>query len=447
VESSTYSKIEASIGFSRKWNAREAGREVARSAISKLSTPPSFFLLFSTIHYKDRGGFREFLDGVWDVLPEGTPLIGGTFAGFINNYGCFSRGATALAVSYPNLDVAVGLGRHVKLSPKNAGKQCAKTIQKQLGDSIYKNKFLINVISGPKIPNLPDTPFLKEINVVKSKVMGTIFTRLVVHVLPFFGWGVGKEDCLLEILGKELNDYCFIGGDSDDDGKFYSEFQFLNKEIHSNSIVALACNIDIPIFMNSNVGLHPTDQKFTVSKSTFNNRIITEIENKSAKDYFFKTIIGLNVDQVKELAAFYYKFAYYFPITFDKDPKTTSGIAGFFGDNIHIEHSMIGKDVRILSVTGREILENINNTFDFNLENIPFMFMFSSAINSFVLRSKTYEIKNILDKKFGDKPYLMVMPMLENSKFFNEHPRMLVYSLNALSLECNRGENDIYKWT
>ena len=92
-------KLEATIGMSRKWDAREAGREVARTAIKDLNHPPTFFLLLSTIHYEKHGGFQEFLNGAWDVLPEGTPLIGGTVAGFINPHGCFTRGATALAVS------------------------------------------------------------------------------------------------------------------------------------------------------------------------------------------------------------------------------------------------------------------------------------------------------------------------------------------------------------
>ena len=48
--------------------------KVARTAIEKLSRPPDFFLLFSTIHYEKHGGFEEFLAGVWDVLPKGTPL-------------------------------------------------------------------------------------------------------------------------------------------------------------------------------------------------------------------------------------------------------------------------------------------------------------------------------------------------------------------------------------
>ena len=85
---SNKSNIEASIGFSRKWNSKEAGREVAKSAIKKLNTPPSFILLFSTTHYQNTGGFKEILDGIWEVIPKGTPLIGGTVSSFINNYGC-----------------------------------------------------------------------------------------------------------------------------------------------------------------------------------------------------------------------------------------------------------------------------------------------------------------------------------------------------------------------
>ena len=73
-DSNSESKLEASVGLSRLWDAREAGREVARTAIEKLSRPPDFFLLFSTIHYEKHGGFEEFLAGVWDVLPKGTPL-------------------------------------------------------------------------------------------------------------------------------------------------------------------------------------------------------------------------------------------------------------------------------------------------------------------------------------------------------------------------------------
>ena len=36
-----------------------------------------------------------------------------------------------------------------------AAKQCAEMIQNGLKDSIYKNKFLLNFISGPVMPSLP----------------------------------------------------------------------------------------------------------------------------------------------------------------------------------------------------------------------------------------------------------------------------------------------------
>ncbi|VVB61879.1 Uncharacterised protein [uncultured archaeon] len=61
------SGLEAAVGMSLKWDAREAGREVAETAIRKLKRPPSFFVLFSTIHYEKYGGFKELLNGVSDV--------------------------------------------------------------------------------------------------------------------------------------------------------------------------------------------------------------------------------------------------------------------------------------------------------------------------------------------------------------------------------------------
>jgi len=92
--------LKASVGVSRKWDAREAGQEVAKSTLDKLDDKPDFFLLFSTIHYEKQGGLEDLLKGVWDILPEGTPLIGGTVSGFMNNYGCFSRGVSSVGIPH-----------------------------------------------------------------------------------------------------------------------------------------------------------------------------------------------------------------------------------------------------------------------------------------------------------------------------------------------------------
>ena len=224
-------KLDISIGLSRKWDAREAGKEVARTAIKDLNQPPTFFLLFSTIHYKDHGGFQEFLDGVWDVLPPGTPLIGGTIASFINNYGCYTHGATALAVSYPEIDLAVGIGRHTKRNPKKSGRDCALMIEEKLKNSKHRNKILIDVVSAPSIPKLP---FLDRVNVIKSNFFGWIATHVITRLCGVFGTGLGKEVDVINELISNVSDFKIIGGSSVDSGKMLTNYQFIGDQIHTN---------------------------------------------------------------------------------------------------------------------------------------------------------------------------------------------------------------------
>jgi len=182
-------EVEAAVGMTRKWDAREAGRDVARNTIKQLKTPPNFFLLFSTIHYKDHGGFEEFLNGVWDVLPKGTPLVGGTVLGFINNFGCFTRGASALAVSYPNMDVAISLGKNTKRNPKNAARQSSHSIKKSFSDTNYPNKFLLNFVSGPGAMKIPGQGYKKVVDSgfirILDLLVNLLFRRSEYHNIFF----------------------------------------------------------------------------------------------------------------------------------------------------------------------------------------------------------------------------------------------------------------------
>ncbi|MEM4258943.1 MAG: hypothetical protein QXL17_07330 [Candidatus Thermoplasmatota archaeon] len=82
----------------------------------------------------------------------------------MNNYGVYVHGATALAVSYPYMDVAVGYGRNTKRNPKKAARQCAEMIKKGLKDSPYKNKFLFNFVSGPETMKIPGQGYKKVVD-------------------------------------------------------------------------------------------------------------------------------------------------------------------------------------------------------------------------------------------------------------------------------------------
>lgn len=185
-------EFEAAVGMSRKWDAREAGREVAESTIRKLHQPPDFFLLFSTIHYEKHGGFQEFLNGVWDVLPEGTPLVGGTAAGFMNNYGCYARGACALAVSDPKMQVTIGVGHNTKRNPRKAARQCIEMMKKQ----DVTPDFYLELISGPIIPTFP---IIGKQTVIKSKAFGGLMKNMV-PLLWKSNMGTDRADEVLEYL-------------------------------------------------------------------------------------------------------------------------------------------------------------------------------------------------------------------------------------------------------
>ena len=219
-------KLEVAVGMSRKWNAREAGREVAETAIRQLHEPPSFFLLFSTIHYEKHGGFQEFLNGVWDVLPKGTPLVGGTVVGFMNNYGCYTRGASALAVSYSNMDVSIGIGHNTKKNPNKAAENCTRNILKKFKESNYKESFVFQLVSGPTMPHFPG---FGSGFILKGKVRGSLASRLIEISTKILQKGIGREEEVLERMSKSMEHTHIMSGSSSDDMKLSKNYQFFNR--------------------------------------------------------------------------------------------------------------------------------------------------------------------------------------------------------------------------
>jgi len=233
----TLNKFSVSMGMSRKWDAHEAGREVTRKVIEKLKSPPNFFLLFSSIHYQKKGGFEELLKGVWDILPQGTPLIGGSVAGFINNFGCFSRGVTALSVSYPNMDVSIGYGENTKRNPRNAAMNCMSHIANELKKSDYKNPFLLDIISSGIVPQLPG---MERKKVIKSKMTSFVASKGLGFSLKYLQKGAGRDEEILDyLINKNKSDgeeYKILSGSATDDVNQLKNFQFYNDKILTNSM-------------------------------------------------------------------------------------------------------------------------------------------------------------------------------------------------------------------
>jgi len=421
-------EFEASVGLSRKWDAREAGREVVRDTITKLNSPPKFIILFCTIHYKDYGGFQEFLNGVWDILPEGTPLIGGTVVGFINKHGSFTRGATAIAVSYQNMDVSIGCGRNTKRNPEKAAEKCAKTIREDLKRSNFPNKFLIDITSSGIVPMMPGVGRKRVITSrfgdVLLKTLNTTCRRLQI--------GPGREDEIIETLSKEMGDYEIIGGSTLDDNRWESNYQFFNKEVLTNSVTALGFKTDLKWEMNSTFGLKPTGLKMRPTSTTLFDCAIKKIENEPALGMFLK-----KMDWPKELIdESMHRRTLFYPLCYKKgDVLCPRVVALVIKDALVFTNKALKDgDMEIYSASGESLInsvkENLNN---YDKNNLKFGFIVSCCARLEALGDATFKVYEEINNFYKDKPFLLFFASGEDVYKPGKSPVRLNESFNVVN--------------
>jgi hypothetical protein len=395
--------IETALGMTRKWDAREAGREVAETAIQQLHRPPDFFLLFSTIHYEKNGGFQDFLDGVWDVLPEETPLIGGTVPGFMNNYGCYSRGASALAVSSPSMDVAIGIGRNSKRNPYRAARQCAEMIQNQLEPSTHKNKFLLNFISGPVMPSLPG---IGQKKYIRSGFVSKFALQALGLSEKLLQKGLAREDEIFEETTHYLPDYQMILGTSMDDYKGIRNYQFYNEQLFTNAVVNLGIATDLDLDVHTTHGMKATNLEFTITKLAAGHHAICKINNKPAVPELFHLLRwpeGFLTDETMIHTILYY------PISLKRRGREVPVVMPMImKDYIIIPCVIDDGNVSILTVSGKDLIHAVKENLSFFDTKQPEFGLFSTCMTILeTLGHKTNIIQEELHNYFQDKPFLL----------------------------------------
>ena len=395
--------IEAALGMSRKWDARAAGREVAETAIHNLREPPNFFLLFSTIHYKDYGGFQELLDGVWDVLPKGTPLLGGTVTGFMNNYGCYSRGVTALSVASSQLEVSIGVGSNTKRNPKKATEQCSETIQKELSDTEYSRTFLLNFSSGPEMPHIPGVGQKK---VIRSGLLSKFGMTSFGFSQTVLQKGLGREDEIFEEFVQKFPGSYQVLGTSMDDYKGAENYQFYNNQVLSNSVVSLGLATDLDLDVCTTHGMKETDLTFEITRLGMGNHAIQEINHKPAVPEFLR-LLGWPESFLTEETMI--NTILYYPISLRRHGREVPVVMPLIlGDSIVVPCIIDSGKVSILTVSGKRLLDASHNNLDSMNHIIPAFGLGSQCITILqTLGDKMNMIKDIFSSYFNDKPFLM----------------------------------------
>ncbi len=403
-------EFEAAVGMSRKWDAREAGREVARSTLSQLSHPPKFFLLFSTIHYEKHGGFQEFLNGVWDVLPEGTPLVGGTVAGFINPQGCYTRGCSAIAGYYPNMDVAVGLGKNTKRNPINAARDCAEMLKGELNESHYEHKFILDIVSSGLVPQIPG---MGRTMVIPSKITGKVALKMLNYSGKVLQKGVCRQDEVLKEFIKILPDYSLVHGGATDDITQIRNYQFFEKNVSTNSICALALNIDSPIFVKTTHGLIETDRTFKVTSLDKTKRVIKTLDGKPAIPRLFE-LLHLKMEDLNENI---FKKIFFLPIGFrTKEGRLLPTVVGIFlGDYFYVIFQIENENGTVLNLSGKGLLNSINENLTIVNENTKMGLISSCASRLLALGNHVYDVHKKLKEKFEERPFLLYYAAGEGS--------------------------------
>ncbi len=419
--------FKATVVLSRKWDASEAGEEIGKQINEVIKDKPSFVLLFSTIHYEKYGGFKKFLDAVNTNLPSGTPILGGTVAGFINKYGAYTRGATALAVYSNEMDIAIGVGHDTKKNPNKAAETCARMIKKGLATSRYRNKLLFEIVSGGRIPPFPG---MGRRRVVTSGLVSKIATALTDFSLNVLQYGVGREEEVLSSLSNQLPDYTILGGSSMDNNTMLENYQFFGNDFYKNSIVAVGISTDQEINLNTTYGFKETGIKIKITKKRWN--IIHEIDGLPALDAFLK-LISWPYDFIDERI---YRKTFSIPLGYRKDNILFPNvIGGFLGKDILCGYKIESNELDLLSASGKSLVNAVDeNLKEFENKNNKIAIIVECGIRLEAIGANIFITRDKLLNFFGETPFILIYTAGEDAYSLKKGKRHVNGSFNVVTI-------------
>lgn len=402
----TKNECNAVIATTREFNAYEAGIDLAEKIKNQIDETPLFIVVFSTIHYVNYGGFKKFLQAMYTIFPDSVQLIGGTVRGFVNNDGCFARGATALAVSSNEMNAAIGIGHNTKRNPKKAARECAETVQKKLKHSTFQNGYLLNIIAGAEIPNIPPIGTKK---IIKPGVAPNTMMKLFTVSQKAFQMGAARDEELIEELVELMPAYSMLSGATLDDGPGFQNYQFYNQQVVKNSIVSLALKTNKNIFVNSTHNMKKTPIEFEITKTSKDKRIIHEINGKPALEEFLY-LLGWPKEILNEET--WLQTTFYFPIggktiTNSNIDDSAHVIGVILGNSLLLTCKLIGSHASILTIDGNGLMEAIDKNLDY-IDFSPHFGLISSCITRFeTLGYKMYDVREKVLSYMKHKPFIM----------------------------------------
>jgi len=415
--------FKTSVEISRKWKSSRVASEIIQKFKNK-NLNPKVILLFTTIHYEKE--LKNILSSIKSEFPK-SPLLGGTVSGFITNEGCFTRGVTALAIDYPNMEVSVAIGHNIKRNPKKAIDNCKENLQIE---KKYDNNFLLEFLPTAVIPNIPT---VGQKVIISSEKVGNNAVKLLPR-MSYLNMGYDRADEIIEQLSQEYKNHGIIGGCTMDDNKMLRSYQFFNENFFKNSLCILEISSDIKYNIKGTTAFEVLDKGFEITNISKDKHTIKEINNKKAKTTFLDFFNWKETD-LSDLYHFYRRIFYY-PFGFQKNNKWhTCMMGGLWGENIILSVKAEDNNMKFLSLSTGKLLNNTKNLLEnLNKENIHVCF--SIACETFIetLGDKIYSYKDLFSNYFTDIPYLIVFMAGESIYTIDEGHHHLYESINLLTM-------------
>lgn len=384
--------FEIGIGTSQNWDPEVAAEESIKQGLSKINGPPTFVLLFCTIHYSKNFGLNKIILTSRKYIAPPTPIIGGTVAGFINNSGCYSKGVTALICSSDEISIKTSIAKNTKAFPKRATLNALKKLDLRNNEE----EFVFSIISGGKIPFIP---FFKQGRVIPSNFIG----KMSCIFFPYFGFfkkGVAKEDDILKTITTKYPEINLFSISTMDDEKMENNYQFYENKVVTDCIIMLKIDSNLKSNIFTAHGLNPI-KKAKITKIDKSRQIIYSINNNPARLEFLEVM-----DWPKEyLTERIYDKVFFYPLAFKKNDFYYPFIPGLFlGNYIIPTYKIIGDEIYIMSSSGRQLLSVIESSIQNT--NPKFILMSECGLRLQALGKKIFQSKKIFDTKFNNTPYL-----------------------------------------
>lgn len=420
--------FQTAVEVSRKFNAREAGQDVAKKTLDKLEHSPNFILLFSTIHYENHGGFQELLNGVWDVLPENIPLVGGTVAGFMNQHGCFTRGVAILATYSEDIDVQIGVGHNTKRNPNKAVNDCFSHFKK-IDDT--KNQLFIEIVSGAIIPKFPR---IGRQSVIKSKSAGETSIKLL-PLISHLNMGADRADEILDLIVNRFPKSKLIGITCMDDRKFIKSYQFINGKVLENALCVMKLSGNFKYEMKTSFGLVEKEGDPISLELNPDKRLVQKINGKKATQELLE-IVGIDQDNVRMLDRFYSQSFYYPFGHYENKFIHACIVSGILGEKVYFANQTSESNLKLFQLTGKQIFESAEALFDSlnNSLNMNFLVMCETYIET--LGGQIYKVFDIIKNRINN-PFLVLFVGGESVSYGDGVPHYLYESLNSLAVDTN----------